>query len=162
MLLAVNAFVCLFDFPPSLFPSLPPPPPTKLGHNWTPYFKYVIEELEKNDGQGAVESREKEMRQKIDEVIPCNIREETILESTKFVPFDIIQTNLCFEAVCETMEEFGQNLRKLKDLLKPGGYVLCLTSRGGSWYTCAGGGTKFHMLKIDEKDLIQAFKDSGE
>lgn len=162
-------FTCLYCepfissyLPPPLATHLTHPTYTKLGHNWSPYFKYVVTELEKNNmGNNAVEEREDELRQKIREIIPCNIKAEHILESTKFAPFDIVQTNLCLEAACESKEEFTECLRGLKDLLRPGGYVVCLTAKGGSWYTCAGAGNKLHQLKMEEEDILQAFKDAG-
>ena len=122
----------------------------------------MVTELEKNCSNGVTEKREDELRQKIREIIPCNIRNENVIESTRFVPFDIIQSNLCLEIACESKDEFTKCLRSLKGLLRSGGYVVTLTAKGGSWYTCAGAGQKLHQLKMEEGDLIQAFKEAGQ
>ena len=102
------------------------------------------------------------MREKIKEIIPCNLKLEDVLSSgSKFDKFDIIQTNLCLEIVCESIEEFKHTLCKLEKLLKPGGYLLCLTAKGGRWYTCDGAGKMYHQLNLEEAEIQTAFRESG-
>lgn len=123
----------------------------------------MVTELEQNTGQDSPANREKELKGKITEVIPCNIREDDFLGSaTRFSKFDIIHTNLCLEIACESKEEFNHCLNKLGSLLKPGGYLVVLTAKGGAWYTCAGAGSKLFQLKMEEADIIEAVRQSGE
>ena len=131
-------------------------------HEWTPYFKYVITDLEKNaDSSITTGERQEQLREKMQEVISCNIRDDQILDENKIGLFDVIHTNLCLEIASESREEFAKSLAGLKKVLKPGGYVVCLTAKGGSWYTCAGSGCKLHQLKMEEKDIIWAFREAG-
>ena len=119
--------------------------------------------MEGDTAEGALEKREEVLRQKITEIIPCNLRNSgSIVPETKFSSFDIVQTNLCLEIACDSVDEFKKTVCKLGKLLKPGGYLLCLTAKGGAWYTCAGGGDKMHQLKMAEEDILTAFKEASE
>lgn len=75
--------------------------------------------------------------------------------------FDVVHTNLCLEIVCETADNFTEALSNLRKLVKPGGYVLSLTAKEGSWYTCAGNGTRLHQLFLNESEILKAFKNAG-
>ena len=133
-------------------------PPT--AHDWTPYIQHVVETLEDNKHPGAVEQRTKELRNKIDEIVSCDVKSEFMLGAHQKT-FDVVHTNLCMEIVCETPADFTGALSNLKKLVKPGGYVLCLTAKEGSWYTCAGNGTKYHQLFLDESEILKAFNNAG-
>lgn len=130
------------------------------GHDWSKYIKYVVRDLEGESSEDAEEKREQELRDKITEITSCNIRAESFLDS-QVKQFDVIHTNLCLEIACESMEEFSKCLAKLGELLKPGGYFVMLTAKGGRWYTCAGAGDKLFQLKMEEKDILEAVKLSG-
>ena len=43
--------------------------------NWTPHFKYIVQTLEGKTESEAKE-REKELRQKLENAIPCNIKQD--------------------------------------------------------------------------------------
>ena len=73
----------------------------------------------------------------------------------------MIHTNLCIEIVCETLGDFTKTIAKLRRYLKPNGYIVCLTAKGGSWYTCAGTGERFHQLHMNEMDIVTAFENAG-
>ena len=120
-------------------------------------------ELEGDTAEDAVKARTRELREKIREVISCNIRSNEFLDANaQCTSFDIIHTNLCLEIACETKAEFNKCISTLGTLLKPGGYLVCLTAKGGAWYTCAGAGNKLFQLKMEKEDIAQAFKESGE
>lgn len=131
-------------------------------HDWSKYINYVVTELEKNTTEGAAAERELEMREKIREIIPCNIRSDNFIDSkSQTSNFDIIHTNLCLEIACETTDEFSLCVSELGKRLKSGGYLICLTAKGGAWYTCAGAGSKLFQLVMDEEKILKAFDGSG-
>ena len=116
--------------------------------------------LEGNSDPGAVDQRTRELRNKIEEIVVCDVKSEDML-GTYQRPFDVVHTNLCLEIVCETPADFTKALSNLRKLVKPGGYLLCLTAKEGSWYTCAGYGTKFHQLFLNESEILKAFNNAG-
>lgn len=129
-------------------------------HDWTPYIHHVVSTLEGNREPGAVAQRTTELRNKIDEIISCDVKSEEML-GPHHKRFDVVHTNLCLEIVCETAVNFTDALSNLKKLLKPGGYLLCLTAKEGSWYTCAGNGTRYHQLFLNESEILKALKNAG-
>ena len=153
------------NYPPS---SSPPPGPFHLtivnstitGHDWTPYIRHVVSNLEGNSDPGAVDQRTTELRNKIEEIVLCDVKSEDMLGPYQ-KPFDVVHTNLCLEIVCETAADFVDALSNLRKLVRPGGYLLCLTAKEGSWYTCAGFGTKLHQLFLNESEILKAFTDAG-
>lgn len=123
----------------------------------------MLTALEGNSEEGSFETREKEVREKIREVITCNIRSDEFIDpGAQFSTFDIIHTNLCLEIACESKTEFNKCIATLGHLLKPGGYLVCLTAKGGAWYTCAGAGAKLFQLVMEEEDIVKAFTESGD
>lgn len=105
--------------------------------------------------------RTTELRNKIDEIVSCDVKSEEMLGANQ-KQFDIVHTNLCLEIVCETARDFTSALSNLRKLIKPGGYLVCLTAKEGAWYTCAGTGTRLHQLFLNEAVILKAFKDAGE
>ena len=132
-----------------------------VGHDWSPYIRHVVSTLEGNKDPEAVDQRTKDLRIKIDDVISCDVKSEDML-GPNHESFDVVHTNLCLEIVCETAVDFTSALSNLRKLLKPGGYLLCLTAKEGSWYTCAGNGTKYHQLFLNESEILKAFTGAGE
>ena len=119
--------------------------------------------MEGNTAEGALETRQRDLRGKIKEVVSCNIRSDEFLSSeAQFTSFDVIHTNLCLEIASESKAEFNRCIRTLGTLLKPGGFLVCLTAKGGAWYTCAGAGDKFFQLNMTGEDILGAITESGE
>ena len=131
-------------------------PPT--AHDWMQYIKYVVTQLE--GSADSIERRTQDIRSRIEHVISCNIRSENFIDASSH--YDFIHTNLCLEIACESKSEFSMCISKLGTLLAPGGYLVCLTAKGGAWYTCAGAGKKLFQLKMEEEDILKAFEESGE
>ena len=132
-----------------------------LDHDWKPYIRYVTEDLEKNPDPLAVVEREKAMRVKIKEIIGCDVMSDNLVENRQTPLFDVIHANLCLEAVCQSLDEYVETVKKLKQMLKPGGYLLCIGSKGSSWYTCSGSGHKFYVLSMTEKELEECYEKAG-
>jgi len=131
------------------------------GHNWTPYIKYVVRQLERDADPDAVDQREADLRRKIQDIVFCDIRSDKPLGGLQ-KQYDVIHTNLVLEIVCEDKEEFYHSFTKFHQYLKPKGYLLCLAALEGSWYLCWNGGdTKWHQLNLTNDDLDKAFEKSG-
>ena len=133
------------------------------GHNWNPYVKYVVEDLESNPNPLAAREREKMVRSKLREIKSCDVRSNDLVDPTiQIKSFDVIQTNLCLEAVCQSLEEYVSKVHRLSKMLNPGGYILCIGAKDCSWYTCAGSGHKFYVLKMSQKELEDCYVNAGE
>lgn len=148
----------LNDF--QLMPVTPSTSVTTLGHDWTPYIKYVAS-LEGNQDPSVIEERQSLMCSQLKAVIPCDVRADTPIDYPQVPVYDVIQTNLCLEAVCQSLEEYTEKVKVLRGMLKPGGYLLCIGAKDCSWYTCTGSGHKFYVLKMTQKELEDCYKNAG-
>lgn len=129
-------------------------------HDWTQYIKYVVTQLEGSaTDDDSIEKRAQNIRNRIQHIVSCNIRSENFIDASSH--YDFIHTNLCLEIACETKNEFNRCISKLGTLLTPGGFLVCLTAKGGAWYTCAGAGKKLFQLKMEEEDILKAFEESA-
>ena len=124
--------------------------------DWSNRFQYAMTELEGNDDPKAVEKRQDEVRRKIKDIIPCDLREDDVLLGAATGPFDIISTTLCIESVSQSLEEYRANLKKMYDLLKPGGFLLSFLDEECSGYSV--GGESYHYLYLTKDDVINSFK----
>ena len=96
-------------------------------HNWTPYFKYVVQELEGKSEQEATE-REDQLRKIIKAVASCDISQSTIIESGYDGLYDVVLVCLCLTAACSTKDEYRAALVKLSKLLRPGGKIVIVSA----------------------------------
>lgn len=130
-------------------------------HDWTPYFQYVIHNLEGNPDPAAPSKREEELREKHRQVVFCDIK----AESDVFEPaipqnsFDIISTNYCLDVIATSVEEYERMVRRVSQYVKPGGFMISLVLTEASWYSI--GGEKYHNLYITSEEIHTAFTKAG-
>ena len=121
--------------------------------------------LEGDTAEGAVERREKIMREKIKEIIPCDASR---LDSSFFDgdyatrQYDIVQSSGCFESVLESHEAFQRGVAKLASHVKPGGYLQLMMAVGCDWYTFPGVDRQLYVLNLNPDDGIKALENAGE
>ena len=135
------------------------------GHDWSKFIEYTVVNLEGDTTEGAVERREKIMREKIKEIIPCDASR---LDSSFFDgeyatrQYDIVHTNTVFESVLESHEAFQRGVAKLASHVKPGGYLQLMMAVGCDWYTFPGIDKQFYVLNLNPDDGIKAIEKAGE
>ncbi len=136
---------------------------TFIDHDWHPYIRYVVSTLNEDPSEdNALEKREADMRQKIQDIVLCDAKsEEKFLEVQPGTTFDVIQVNLCFEATAESIEEYYEAYKKLRNLLNPGGYIVCVVAMRCGWWTSAGTGVKYHVLHLTEEDVKNSLERAG-
>ncbi|KAI0566074.1 Methyltransferase NNMT/PNMT/TEMT [Gracilaria domingensis] len=128
-------------------------------HDWTPFFEYVIRELEEDPTPDAVVTRMEEMRAKISSIVHCDATLTNPIGDEFKAKFDIISVSFCFESACRNHEDLVFALRQLKKLLSPGGWIRVNGVYGGSYYLTNG--KKFFNLTQTEESLRTAFQASG-
>ena len=115
-------------------------------HDWSPYFKYVVEGLE---GKSELEAKDREvkLRSAIKAVISCDAQQELPVQLGYEGPYDVIITCLCLGPACATEKDYKLIVTKLYTLLKPGGRILIYCTEG----------EKFFDLHLDS-DLSEKFR----
>ena len=101
-----------------------------LAHDWTPYFKHVVQTLEGGSDE-EVKQREEELRHKVKAVVPCDLTKEQFIAEGYEGPYDVVISILCLENVGTTLEDFERSIQRLSTLLSSGGNLILYTSVRG-------------------------------
>lgn len=136
------------------------------GHNWTPYFKYIISEVEGNAiEEDAVEEavlyREMELREKLKHCVIGDILADNILALNAPESFDIVSCNLCLEVPAKTVDDYKRNVKRLSTLVKPGGFVLSLVILESSFYSLSRTNEQTFIISLSEHDVREAYEKAG-
>ena len=123
-------------------------------------MEYVVRDLEGDNAEDAIKTRERLIRKKIKNVIPCDVTQPQFFgEEFQTCQYDIVQTSLCLECALESREAYRQAIVKLASYVKPGGFLQILSSVGATWYTCSD--RKIYALDLSEEDAPEAIKLAG-
>ena len=129
--------------------------------NWSPFFEYVVQELEGKSKEEAAK-REKKLHQVVKAVIHCDIHKDPPVEPAYCGPYDVIVTSFCLENACNSLEEVSGAVSKLAKLLKPEGKLVIITMDGpGDTFFYMVGDKKFIGLSISEEALTSILQQNG-
>ena len=130
-------------------------------HNWSPYFRNVLQTLEGNPDPHAAIQRETELRSKFKELLLCDIRANDVFGSVSFPfeSFDVISTNFCMEVASNNVEEYAKNIKRIYRYLKPGGFIVSLVSVEESWYVIDS--KREYHLYLTQHQVHSAYKEAG-
>ena len=96
-------------------------------HNWTPFFRYVVVDLEGNSEED-VTVRAELVRNVIKAVVPCDVNSNPPIPTQYVDQYDIITAFLVLVAACATEKDYVAALVRLHALLRPGGKIVLYTS----------------------------------
>lgn len=136
-------------------------------HDWTPYFKYVVSELEGDTSDETVSLRQEELRVKCRHFLHGDLHATDVLSSDSVPPedfsekFDVVSSNFCCEPVANNIKEYEANVRSLGAFVKPGGFITSLVSLEESYYYASYSDTQMFHLSIVEDDVKKAYGDAG-
>lgn len=132
------------------------------GHDWNPYFKYIVSEIEKNSSEEAVLEREGELRDKLKHFVIGDILADNILESEDCPKeFDVVSCNLCLEVPAKSVDDYRRNVKNLSRLVKPGGFIVSLVVLENSFYCCSPNKESNFLVFLREEDVRQAYEMAG-
>ena len=98
------------------------------GHDWSPYFRHVVETIEKGSNEETVR-RENEVRRKIKALVPCNILQNQFIAEGYEGAYDIVMSFLCLDGGCMTdTKTYEVGIKRLTSLVKEDGLFLLLST----------------------------------
>ena len=130
-------------------------------HDWTPYFKYIVKDIEgKSDEEVAL--RQEKVRNAIKSVVASDFFKDPMMSPEYMVAdYDIVQAMLCLEQSSGSKEDYVSTLKKMQALVKPGGKFLLYSQQKDelpSMATYHVTGTPFYFLRVSkefvEKSLL--------
>ena len=127
-------------------------------HDWSPFFQYIVNELERKEGEAVWQEREALLRSQIKAIIACDITQDYPLR-IKQEPFDIVSTSLCLEAACKSYDEYKKAVKKLGSLLKLGGFMIIAAVERQTFYMV--GGKRWFCLYLTLAQIREALELAG-
>ncbi|CAN2391873.1 NNMT/PNMT/TEMT family, partial [Pristimantis euphronides] len=124
--------------------------------DWSHVVKYVCELEGNSDNCGK---KEETLRRKVTQVLKCDVLAEKPYDPVPMPEADCLISCLCIEGPCKDLEDFTIILKKLRELLKPGGHIILQSVLNCSLYYV--GSKLFSWLSLTKDDLEKAFKEAG-
>lgn len=132
-------------------------------HDWDPYFRYILSNIEGNENEEAVFQRISEMREKLKHFAIGDILSKDILALDEGLPkeFDVVSCNLCLEVPAKSIDDYKRNVKNLSRLVKPGGFVVSLVVLENSFYNCSPSNERNFLVYLREEDVKEAYEMAG-
>ena len=95
--------------------------------NWDIYFQHVLGLEKTSNSKENIEKRKTSLRQKIKDIVPCDLFKENPLQPETYREFDVLSVNFCPESITDNEEDFLTSVQNFTSLLKKNGLlVMCL------------------------------------
>ena len=127
-------------------------------YNWSPYFQFVVNTLEGQNGMDAVIERQELLRSKLKDSLFLDMKLDNPIPAYPG-SFDIIYTGFCIESIASSLEEYKVIMKKVFNLLNPNGYLVMLTNQGCTWFSVNEVKYPTYPIRIDE--VLTTLEDLG-
>ncbi|KAF4075137.1 hypothetical protein AMELA_G00231140 [Ameiurus melas] len=114
--------------------------------DWKPIIEYVCE----MEGTSSSDVEVK-LRQRVKQVLKCNLLSENIFYPESIEPADCVITSLCLEAACKDLPSYRDAFCRVAKLLRPGGSLIMVGVFGETFYCIDQ--IRFSCLKISRADV---------
>ena len=136
--------------------------------DWTPHFKYIVQTLEGKTENEAKE-REKELHQKLKNIISCNIKQDPHITSEYLGPYNILICALVLNITSTSVVDYEAQMKKLSSLVKRGGHFLFAASTlvddsldyRYDRYQFPGSDVSFTGITLSMRTLVRIMEKSG-
>jgi len=128
--------------------------------DWQPTIRTALAMGGFDDTLTTLELHGKTVRERVKQVMPCNLLHDFPLENTDLRgTYDVLVSNLCAEAVAPDIQTWNRHIAKFADLLKPGGLLIMTTVKQSRAYSV--GEHNFSVLPLTERDVIAGLRAAG-
>ena len=134
--------------------------------DWSPVLEHVVKTLEGRPEED-VALCEKELRNKISAVVPCDITQDRIIAEGFEGPYDVVLNLHVLEAAYDTLEAYKAGFTKVAALVKEGGYLIISTSKrdhhvnGERGFYVMNGVKFFDILPTSRLFLVEILSQNG-
>lgn len=131
--------------------------------DYTPIFKYVVQELEGQQGEELVAKRQDDLRHLVKGVVHCDITKDPPIAMGYEGPYDVIFSSLCLNVAAINIKEYSDNMRRLTTLLKPGGMLIinAIESMHGTYHSYWVGDEEYYSVSVSEDSLKCVLEQNG-
>ena len=131
---------------------------TPNAYNWQPFIEIILEKEGITPTPQIIAEREAEMRRKVTRLIRCNALEPAPLGQNA-AQYDLVLAPYCTDVAASTVEEWGQVIKNITTLVKPGGWLLVGITTGATLNTV--GQQVFSCADLSDQDMIFGFVSAG-
>jgi len=128
-------------------------------HDWYPYFKYVVNTVEGQPGEDTVSKRIEMARNKLQDVLFCDVKNVNILPNDVEKKFDIILSTWCIENLVNSVAEYCNILKKVNLLLNPDGFFVTIVNLKSTYYRFQG--RQYPCFPITEENVVSSLQQAG-
>jgi hypothetical protein len=126
-------------------------------HDWKPYISGVLD-FEGVNSVSAVQERVQNFREKVAELLPCNVLNLHPLGQLKKI-FPLVTSFYCLECVTRSKKQWEEAMTNVLSLVAPGGWTILSALRNADKYLVCG--KEFPATCINENDMRQSLIDNG-
>ncbi|CAH1245668.1 PNMT [Branchiostoma lanceolatum] len=124
--------------------------------DWDPFIKYVCG----LEGEGSAwEARQVALRDAIQQVVFCDVREENLPEALNGGPYDVVSSIFTLCGVAKDKADFDGIVSNVSSLVKPGGTLILVCDLEATHYT--DGKVSFPHTYLEASYIRQAVRNSG-
>ncbi|KAM5193627.1 indolethylamine N-methyltransferase-like [Mantella aurantiaca] len=124
--------------------------------DWTHASSYVWELQGKSDEEKA---NEEKLKKAIKQVLLCDPEKENLTDPVVLQPADCLVTFDFLEYISKNLKEYVKNLKKLANLLQPGGRLILQGIINAKYIVV--GNDEVHLLKMSADEVRESFLKAG-
>ncbi|XP_069804318.1 nicotinamide N-methyltransferase-like [Dendropsophus ebraccatus] len=124
------------------------------GFDWS-HARDIVKQLEGKSN----EQKELKLKLAIKQIVKCNLQKNNLIDPLDLPKADCVISAWLLDVISQNHEDYVNNLKKIVNFLKPGGYLILLGVLNGSYYMV--GKEKFHVLTYDENFVKEALIKQG-
>jgi len=92
-------------------------------------------------------------------ILPIDVTKIPPISVDDKLTADLIISSLCFEAACQSVEEYNKIVQNISSLLTSGGHIVLVGVLEETFYRV--GNFRFGCLKINKSDIQHAYTSQG-
>ena len=127
--------------------------------DWNPHFKFVVQQLEGDTREEAVQERQKRVREAVKATVHCDLTQDPPIERGYDQSYDVVVSSLVVDTVPRTYEEFVDIITRLGQLVRQGGSLFLYCSENASFYMV--GNCKFQLFPLTLNTVERALAAAG-
>ena len=127
--------------------------------DWTPYFRFVVKELEGKD-EKDIKEREEEIRTKVKAVVHCDINKDPPIEPEYNDLYDVVTTSFVMEGLSSDPDDYQRKIARIGKLVKPRGLLLVYGVQNTLNYVPIGH-RKFPNIHVTYEFAMKAMESGG-
>ena len=123
---------------------------------WDIYFEHVLGLEKTSTSKTDIERRKTSLRQKIKDIVRCDLFNKNPLQPETYRDFDVISVNFCPESITDNEEDFLTSVQNFTSLLKRNGLLVMCLLKNASRYKV--GDLHFPAYPVDEAYISDTLK----